>query len=71
MEALLVINSLLVAICLYFIKDFHGDFKETAKKVNKLGEKVQAISNRLNEHVHSVKKKLKNLRDDHNGRVKQ
>ncbi len=69
MEALLIINSLLVAICLYFIKDFHGDFKETAKKVNKLGEKVQAISNRLNEHILSVKKKLKNLRDNHNGRI--
>jgi hypothetical protein len=63
MEALLIINSLLVAVCLYFIKDFHGDFKETAKKVTKLGEKVQIISNKLNEHVHSFKKKLKNLRD--------
>ena len=29
MEALLIINSLLVAVCLYFIKDFHGDFKES------------------------------------------
>lgn len=63
MEALLIINSLLVAVCLYFIKDFHGDFKETAKKVTKLGEKVQSISTKLNDHVNSVKKKLKELRE--------
>tara|TARA_B110001469_G_C9561463_1_gene278510 strand:- start:109 stop:306 length:198 start_codon:yes stop_codon:yes gene_type:complete len=61
MEALLIINSILVAICLYFIKDFHGDFKETAKKVTKLGEKLQGVSNKLNQHIDSVKKKLKNL----------
>lgn len=63
MEALLIINSILVAICLYFIKDFHGDFKETAKKVSKLGDKVQRISSKLNEHVNSVKEKLKELKE--------
>ncbi len=59
MEPLLIINSILVAICLYFIKDFHGDFKETATKVTKLNEKVQTISAKLNRHVKSVKKKFK------------
>ena len=61
MEALLIINSILVAICLYFIKDFHGDFKETAKKVNKLEEQLQAVSNKLGEHIGAVKRKLKEL----------
>jgi len=44
MEALLIINSVLVAVCLYFIKDFHADFKKVAKKVGKLTEKVNRIS---------------------------
>lgn len=61
MEALLIINSLLVAICLYFIKDFHGDFKETAKKVSKLEEQLQAVSNKLSQHIGAVKRKLKEL----------
>jgi len=59
MEALLIINSILVAICLYFIKDFHGDFKGLAKNVGKLGNKVSRISTRLNNHIKSVKKELK------------
>jgi cell division protein ZapA (FtsZ GTPase activity inhibitor) len=61
MEALLIINSILVAVCLYFIKDFHKDFKETAKKVTKLDEKLQAVSNKLSEHIGTVKRKLKEL----------
>jgi hypothetical protein len=60
MEALLIINSILVAVCLYFIKDFHSDFKEVAKKVTKLSEKVGRISLKLAEHVSSVKKNSKN-----------
>lgn len=63
MEALLIINSILVAICLYFVKDFHTDFKEVAKKVNKLSEKITRISLKLNEHVSSVKKKLKSIKN--------
>ena len=47
MEALLIINSILVAICLYFIKDFHTDFKKVAKKVGKLAQKVNRISMEL------------------------
>ena len=57
MEALLIINSILVAICLYFIKDFHGDFKKVAKKVGKLTEKVNMISIELNGHEGTLKKK--------------
>ncbi|CAG5082788.1 hypothetical protein SAMN05216474_2147 [Lishizhenia tianjinensis] len=62
MEALLIINSILVAICLYFIKDFHGDFKEVAKKVEKLNDKVQRISMKLNDQVESIKKKIKKIK---------
>jgi len=58
MEALLIINSILVAICLYFIKDFHGDFKEVAKTVNVLKEKFSELSVKVNTHIKSVKKRL-------------
>jgi len=57
MEALLIINSILVAICLYFIKDFHGDFKKVVKKVGKLTEKVNMISMELNGYEKPTKKK--------------
>lgn len=56
MEALLIINSVLVAVCLYFIKDFHGDFKKVAKKVGKLNGKVNRISTELDDHVKSVRR---------------
>lgn len=58
MEALLVINSILVAICLYFIKDFHGDFKKVVGKVEKLSDRVQKISSRLNGHIKEFKEKI-------------
>ena len=57
MEALLIINSILVAICLYFIKDFHGNFKKVVKKVGKLTEKVNMISMELNGYEKPTKKK--------------
>lgn len=58
MEALLIINSILVAVCLYFIKDFHGDFKEVAKSVNGLKEKFAEMSIKVNGHIKSVKKRF-------------
>ena len=62
MEALLIINSILVAVSLYFIKDFHTDFKKVAKKVEKLDEKVQRISTKLNDQVTTIKKKLNRIK---------
>ncbi len=66
MEALLIINSFLVAICLYFIKDFHTEFKGVAKKVQglkenmeKLSGKVNVIAERLKNHIKSVRKTKK------------
>lgn len=44
MEALLVINSILAGISLYFIKDFHAEFKAVVKKVERLEVKVRIIS---------------------------
>lgn len=48
MEALLIINSILVAVCLYFVKDFHSDFKEMSRKVGRLDGQVRDISYKLN-----------------------
>lgn len=48
METLLIVNSILVAVCVYFIKDFHTDFKDMSKKVTRLDEKVRNISNKIN-----------------------
>ncbi|WP_343636304.1 hypothetical protein [Fluviicola sp.] len=48
MEALMIINSILVAVTLYFIKEAHRDFKEMVKKVGRLEEKVKGISAKLN-----------------------
>ena len=56
MEALLIINSVLVGVCMYFIKDFHSDFKQVAKKVTKLSEKVGRISERLSTGRHKEKR---------------
>ncbi|MBD3638152.1 MAG: hypothetical protein HUJ25_12440 [Crocinitomicaceae bacterium] len=61
MEALLIINSLLVAVCLYFIKDFHTDFKEVAKTVQGLKEKFNEMSTKVNTHIKSVKKRFNRL----------
>ncbi|WP_448925172.1 hypothetical protein [Fluviicola sp.] len=48
MEALLIINSILVAVCLYFVKDFHSDFKEMTRKVGRLDGQVRDIHYKLN-----------------------
>jgi len=48
MEALIIINSILVGISIYFFKDFHTEFKELSKRVGHLDEKVRTISNKLN-----------------------
>lgn len=61
MEALLIINSLLVAVCLYFIKDFHGDFKEVAKSVQGMKEKFAELSSKVNLHIKDVKKRFSKL----------
>jgi len=56
METLLVINSILVAICLYFIKDFHSDFKEVAKKVERLENKLHSLSSKIKARISFFRK---------------
>lgn len=69
MEALIIINSLLMAVCLYFIKDFHGDFKEVKNTVNGLKEKFTEMSVKVNTHIKSVKKRMHRLDDEKNSKA--
>lgn len=47
MTALLIVNSILLGISLYFVKEFHTEFKEMSKKVTRLDGQVRLISFRL------------------------
>lgn len=58
METLLVINSILMAVCVYFIKDFHTEFKEVSKKVTRLEGKVQGISSKLGQRNRAERRKF-------------
>lgn len=58
MEALLIINSLLVAVCVYFIKDFHTDFKEVAKTVQGLKDQVKRLAGKVSSLTKKKGKKL-------------
>ena len=60
-EILLIINSLLVAICLYFIRDFHKDFKQVASTVQGLKEKFAELSVKFNFHINSIKDRLSKI----------
>lgn len=55
-----------MAICLYFIKDFHGDFKEVTRTVNGLKEKFTELSGKVNSHIKSVKKRLQRVDKNEN-----
>lgn len=47
MEALLIINAILVAVCSYFFKNLLTEFKELSKQVARLDNKVKHISYKL------------------------
>lgn len=53
MESLLIINSTLVAVCLYFVRDFHKDFKAVCKKVDKLEMDIKLLSIKMGTEVTS------------------
>ncbi len=55
MEALMIVNSILAASTIYFIKDAHSDFKEVVKKVGRLEEKVKHLSAKLGNEVSEEK----------------
>jgi hypothetical protein len=46
MEAL-IINSILVGVSLYSLKDFYTKFKELSKRVDQLDENVRIVSDEL------------------------
>ena len=59
MESLLIINSTLVAVCLYFVRDFHKDFKETSKKVDKLEKDIMLLSLKMGTEVTTANEESK------------
>jgi hypothetical protein len=61
LEILLIINSLLVAVCLYFIRDFHKDFKTMNGTVQSLKEKFTELSTKFNIHIEIIKARLNNI----------
>ncbi len=61
LEILLIINSLLVAVCLYFIRDFHKDFKQVATTVQSLKEKFTELSVKFNFHINSIRDRLNKI----------
>ena len=61
MEALLVINSILIGISLYFLKDFHSDFKEVSKKVNQMENQINQVAEKLNCHIDKENDNLKKV----------
>lgn len=61
MTTLLVVNSILVATCLYFIKDFHSDFKDVKRSLQGLKEKFGEHSSKVNTEIHSVEKRVGKL----------
>ena len=61
MNTLLIFNSILVATCLYFIKDFHSDFKKVSTSLSDLKQNFGEQSIRTNTELKSVKKQVENL----------
>jgi Na+/H+ antiporter NhaC len=63
-EILLIINSILVAVCLYFIRDFHKDFKSMNGTVQTLREKFTELSTKFNIHIQTIKERLNKIDKD-------
>lgn len=61
METLLIINSLLVGVCVYFIRDFHIDFKTTAKSVQRLQTKIGELDTKVTTKNEAIEKRLDKL----------
>ncbi len=58
MEALLIINGLLAATTLYFIKHVHSEFKEMGRSVQTLKERFAELSTKVQEQIKSIKERL-------------
>lgn len=48
METVLAFNGLLFGICTYFVKEYISEFKELGKKVERIDQKVNDLSDQIN-----------------------
>lgn len=58
METVQIINSLLLGITLYFVRDFHKDFKQMAKEVSDLKERFSELSAKVKIQIQAIKTRL-------------
>ncbi len=58
METVQIINSLLLGITLYFVRDFHKDFKEMSKQVTDLKERFADLSAKVRIQIQSIRSRL-------------
>jgi hypothetical protein len=66
MDTIQIINSLLLGITLYFVRDFHKDFKEMSKKVTDLKERFSELSAKVKIQINSIRTRL-GLENDEEG----
>ena len=58
METMQIINSLLLGITLYFVRDFHKDFKLMRREVSDLKERFSELSAKVRIEIQSIKIRL-------------
>lgn len=58
MDAVQIINSLLLGITLYFVRDFHKDFKQMSKEVSDLKERFSEMSAKFKIQINSIRTRL-------------
>jgi len=58
MDAVQIINSLLLGITLYFVRDFHKDFKQMSKEVSDLKERFSELSAKVKIQINSIRTRL-------------
>ncbi len=58
MDAVQIINSLLLGITLYFVRDFHKDFKQMSKEVSDLKERFSELSAKFKIQINSIRTRL-------------
>ncbi|NOQ75634.1 MAG: hypothetical protein GQ574_26740 [Crocinitomix sp.] len=58
METVQIINSLLLGITLYFVRDFHKDFKLMRKEVSDLKERFAELSAKVKIQIQSIRTRL-------------
>ncbi len=61
MEIVLIINGVLASFTMYFVKDFHQDFKKLSKTVNELKASFLEHTLTIREKVRNNSKRLDEL----------